>query len=283
MEDFRVKTSWRTSRKRKMLKRSLGVDAVLAIQDLWSYCASEREDGDLSGLSNEEIAAEADWDGDADEWIAVLVKLTLLDGAEGTYRIHDWEDHNPYVASGKPRSEAGEIAAHERWHVGRGEFKAGCRWCEEAKNATDASGNAELCDRIDRNAIAYATDANGNAPTNTTNLPTNHGVVGVREQPLSKLEDELVSTFGKGIPAKWVPTAEELKPFSTKEIAEAIMEAKGESRPNPGLVMAILQRYRADEQKGPRAGPRRRPQHKIDPRYGSHPGSGDDFDPTRTL
>lgn len=94
-EDFRVWTSWASHWKRKRLRRALGPAGESAILCLWGYAASShnRADGDLSGLANEDIADQADFEGDPDTLVTTLVDCKLLDGSPGMYRIHDWESH----------------------------------------------------------------------------------------------------------------------------------------------------------------------------------------------
>jgi len=120
MEDYRVKTSWRTSSKREYVFDKLGAVGVLAVMDLWSYCASEKTDGDLVGMSDKKIAAEAKWRGDPDEFMAALTDedFQLVDGGPGERFIHDWKDHNPWVAGSNGRkaqaSKGGKKSAEKR-------------------------------------------------------------------------------------------------------------------------------------------------------------------------
>lgn len=156
-EDFRVKTSWRSSGKRRRLKRIAGLEGVQAIEDLWSYCASERPDGDLSGLTDDEIADECpDWDRSGAELVAALREARLIDGEPGRYRIHDWQDHQPYVTGEAERKGTGTYAAHCRWHTGpEGKPSDACDYCKDASNATHASHDASNASHAKRNAPTY--------------------------------------------------------------------------------------------------------------------------------
>jgi hypothetical protein len=115
VEDFRIATSWRTHRKRKRLKSKLGAEGVLALEDLWSYCASEHTDGRLEGMTREDIGAEIDYDGDIDEFIEVLLDLRLIDDDYGTFVMHNWEKRQPYVFGHEGRSDQARRAAKARW------------------------------------------------------------------------------------------------------------------------------------------------------------------------
>jgi len=120
VDDFRVKTSWATSRKRRHVESKLGASGVVAVIDLWAYCARERTSGDLSGLTDVAIAAEAGWQGDVTDFIAALTApdFELLDGAPGARRLHDWKDHQPWIAGHEARcvaaSKAGKASAAAR-------------------------------------------------------------------------------------------------------------------------------------------------------------------------
>lgn len=165
--DFRVKTTWRNSHKRKLLARRLGPEAVLAVYDLWSYCADARTDGDLTGLSDEAIAVAADYAGDASEWIGQLAGLGLLDGDELSRSVHDWQEHNPYVAEDSARRGKATANALARWHRdGRHtEPVDGCPICDKARHArwmqTHASSTAASINphmRPDASSIASSID-----------------------------------------------------------------------------------------------------------------------------
>ena len=62
--DFRVSVEFFAHHKTKKLKKRLGSDGVIALLQLWSYAARLRSDGDLSGMSTEEIELAVDWNGE---------------------------------------------------------------------------------------------------------------------------------------------------------------------------------------------------------------------------
>lgn len=115
--DFRVYSSWRTHRKRKRLRRELGAEAVLAIEDLWSYAAAERTDGVLRGMSAQDIADEVDYDQDADILVSTLVGMSLLDVDDnGVFSLHNWETRQPWAFGEDARKRSARAAAEMRWH-----------------------------------------------------------------------------------------------------------------------------------------------------------------------
>jgi hypothetical protein len=152
MDDYRIRVGWRGHPKRIKLERRLGAVAVLALMDLWEFCTSSRTDGDLSGMDDEDIAIAAGYTGNAAEWVAALVSIGLLVRTRSGLEVHDWKDHNPYVASHKGRSEAARAAANERW--------------KKAKQSNDEDADAcePQCDSHD-SALPNASDGNAPSPS----------------------------------------------------------------------------------------------------------------------
>ena len=94
----------------------LGPAGVLALIDLWLRTSMNNPDGVLCGMDEEDIALEADWEGDPCQFVEALIKCGFLERTEdGTYRLHDWEQHQPWVAGAKERSERARKAARRRW------------------------------------------------------------------------------------------------------------------------------------------------------------------------
>src|SRR5690606_31968550 len=48
--------------------------------------------------------------------VAALVEVRFLDGEEGTYRIHNWAEHNPWAAGAESRSAKARWNAAKRHH-----------------------------------------------------------------------------------------------------------------------------------------------------------------------
>jgi len=121
--DIRLNISWYTSLKRKALIRRLGHRGVTAIIDLWLYVAQHKPDGNLTGLTDEDIAEAAQFDGDFSEFIKAIGPkpdgLGFLDGDSTQRKVHDWKEHNPWAANAKARSRAAKRAVEERWRKER--------------------------------------------------------------------------------------------------------------------------------------------------------------------
>lgn len=83
----------------KTLKRRLGLSfyrTVGLLESLWWLTVTNAPAGDIGRLSNEAIAAAIEWEGDADDLIAALIKDGWLDPhKEFRLVVHDWSVHVP--------------------------------------------------------------------------------------------------------------------------------------------------------------------------------------------
>jgi hypothetical protein len=113
VDDFRVKVGFFSHFKTRRLIREAGHEAVIGFMRLWEYCASAAgpKDGDLSGLDDLDIEAIADWSGDRGKFVAALRSCHYLDG----HQIHEWGEHQPWVATFGKRSETARENANQRW------------------------------------------------------------------------------------------------------------------------------------------------------------------------
>lgn len=88
----------------RMLKRRIGKPhyaVVGLLESLWMATQVDASAGDIGRLSNEEIAAAIEWEGDADLLIKTLVDCGWLD-ADPEFRliVHDWSEHVPTFIKG---------------------------------------------------------------------------------------------------------------------------------------------------------------------------------------
>ncbi len=113
--DIRLELSFRSHPKTKKLVRRLGSDGALSLVWLWMFAAESRPDGDLSGMDAEEISLAACWDGEPRQFVSTLVECRFLEGQDGAYSIHDWQEHQPWAAHAGERSERARKAAQARW------------------------------------------------------------------------------------------------------------------------------------------------------------------------
>jgi hypothetical protein len=254
VDDFRISTGWRTHPKRAKLERRLGRDAVLAITDLWGWCAAhpERRAGDLSGMDDEDIALAADYPGEPGEFVRTLVALRLLDGVRGAYRVHDYVENNPHVAGAAVRSEAARASALVRWHIeGKHEQAVdGCPHCESKSTADAASMQSDA---------SHATVSNGTAPTQPTN-PTDPERDPARAISFRDIENQPSAQswprLGSAVAARLSKIHGE-RPIAQDEFDEAAAETNSRSaKPNWAYFAAVLEGLRRPR---PSRGPPERP------------------------
>lgn len=114
--DIRLKTALRHHRKIKRLVNRLGAVAPWNLIQLWLSASENRPEGILTGYTVEDIADDADWQGDPNTFVNALLECKWLDELEdGTYALHDWKEHQPYVSHSEDRSEQARHAARTRW------------------------------------------------------------------------------------------------------------------------------------------------------------------------
>jgi hypothetical protein len=114
-DDARLSTALPRHPKTVKLKRRLGEAGCWGLVCLFLWVADNRSDGDLSGLSSEDLEIAADWSGDPGLFVATLEGVGFLDGSEGSHSIHDWQEHNPFAATRGKRVAAAKKAAAVRW------------------------------------------------------------------------------------------------------------------------------------------------------------------------
>lgn len=115
--DIRLATSFVGHRKRRRLKRLIGPGYLDHLIDLWLRIAVTRPDGELKGWTVEDIADEANYDGDAQEFVDALVKSGWFefDNRKKHYRPHDWKEYQSWAIDAPKRSQKARKAAKARW------------------------------------------------------------------------------------------------------------------------------------------------------------------------
>lgn len=110
-DDIRLKVGLFSHYKTKRLIKRLGFEAGFKLLHLFAWAATNRPDGDLSGMTGEDIEAAVDWSGDIGTFTACLSEIGFIDGPDRGYSIHDWHEHNPWAAGSQDRSESARWAA----------------------------------------------------------------------------------------------------------------------------------------------------------------------------
>jgi hypothetical protein len=114
--DARISAGLPAHPKTKKLLRKLGQAAGWNLVCLFLWAAANRSDGDLSGMSAEDIEIAADWSGEDGAFVAALVSVRFLDGEDDSYSLHDWAEHNPWAAGAEQRSAKARWNAVRRHH-----------------------------------------------------------------------------------------------------------------------------------------------------------------------
>lgn len=131
--DIRIKVGFLTHPKTVKLRRRCGSEGVESIISLWCFAADTegREAGSLAGMDTEDIEIAAKWRGESGAFVDAAIAVGFLDAVDNHLVIHDWTEHQPWVALAPVRAAAGKKAVHTRWHNkgAHGEPVDGCPLC----------------------------------------------------------------------------------------------------------------------------------------------------------
>ena len=91
----KLEDSFRANRKFKRLAKRLGVrnaEARGLLTALWSWCTTNAPDGNLIGMTTDEIEEAMDWGGKSGEAVKACLspEIGLLDEVDGHFEVHDW-------------------------------------------------------------------------------------------------------------------------------------------------------------------------------------------------
>ncbi len=114
--DARISVGLPSHPKTKKLIRRVGEAGAWRLVCLFLWVAQSRSDGDLAGMTGEDIELAVDWQGEEGAFIRALLEVGFIDGLEGVYTIHDWHEHNPWAAGSNARSEKATWSALCRHH-----------------------------------------------------------------------------------------------------------------------------------------------------------------------
>lgn len=107
LPDIRLSTGFPTHRKTKQLEKRCGAEGFRSLVILICAARCNRPDGDLTGMSDEDIETDADWRGEDGKFITALRECGWLDGKSNGYKMHDWDTHQPWSIGTYERSLAG--------------------------------------------------------------------------------------------------------------------------------------------------------------------------------
>ena len=169
--DARLSTGLPNHPKTKKLIRRLGPGAAWSLVCLFLWARNNRPDGDLSGMTAEDIELACDWIGENDALVRELVAVGFLDGQEGSYMLHDWSDHQPWAVGSEARSDRAKWSAlcrrHGREEASRmmPEYAAKlAKTANHSANSTESSANSsDIAD--DSSAISQKSPAPSPSPS----------------------------------------------------------------------------------------------------------------------
>lgn len=119
MKDVRINVGFWDHWKTISLKAALGLEGVESLQRLWCFAAMNKPDGVLSGLSVKALEMTCRWNGEQGKLVEALKELRFIDDVGGHYELHDWKEHNGFVANFARRSEQARQAISKRWDTDR--------------------------------------------------------------------------------------------------------------------------------------------------------------------
>ena len=118
--DARISVTLPAHPKTQKLIRRQGAATAWNLICLFLWAAANRSDGNLAGMDVEDIEIAAGWSGEPGVFVTALIDVGFIDWKDGAHSIHDWQEHNPWAAGAKGRSEASAWAALCKRH-GRAE------------------------------------------------------------------------------------------------------------------------------------------------------------------
>lgn len=138
VKDARIQTTLPAHPKTKRLLRALGAEGGWYLVRLFLWAAENRSDGDLTGISDEDIELAIDWPREPRIFVTALLACGFLEGPEGGRAVHDWADHNGWACGAAMRAAKARWNAIKRHH---GEAEAD-RQVPEYRAASTAGSNA---------------------------------------------------------------------------------------------------------------------------------------------
>ena len=152
---------------KKLIKRG-GQAAAWNLVCLLLWVSQNKPDGDLSGMTAEDIEIAAGFEGDEGAFVQMLVDVRFIDGQPGAYAVHDWAEHNPWAAGAEQRSAKARWNATRRHHGEAAADRAVPEYAAVRNAGKQAPATDSTAVETDNDATSTATsnadvDANSNA------------------------------------------------------------------------------------------------------------------------
>ena len=162
--DARISTGLPGHPKTKKLARRLGAEGPLGCIYLFLWTAANRSNGDLSGMTDEDIELAIDWAGDEGAFVAAMAEVGFLEGEPDARRIHDWAEHNPWAAGAEARSEKSRWAALCKQHGRKEAAKLMPEYAARIAEASESDAGSKP-DALPKSATGTPLAETGTAPS----------------------------------------------------------------------------------------------------------------------
>jgi hypothetical protein len=163
--DARLSTGLPGHPKTKKLIRRLGAGAGWSLVCLILWARANRADGDLSGMTDEDIELAADWTGELDAFVAALAAVGFLDGDAGARQLHDWAEHQPWSTGSDLRSAKARWNAVKRHHGPAEADRQVPEWATFRASSNASSSGNDAGSNADSTAAALHAASSSNAPS----------------------------------------------------------------------------------------------------------------------
>ena len=108
--DIRLSVNFFEHTKTYALDARFGKEGIVCLLKLWVWAAVKRPSGDLSGYCSGILEKAAGWQGEPGSFVEGLRDIGWLDGEENSFRLHGWEEAQPWVVTVNNREASGRLA-----------------------------------------------------------------------------------------------------------------------------------------------------------------------------
>ncbi len=156
-KDIRLRVDFLDHPKTMKLERRLGLQGVISLIRLWCFAAQNKPSGRLDGMDEEDIELAAKWSGDPGKFVETILseKCKWLEERDGVFYLHDWEEHQAWIAHQEERQERARHAARAKYAKAK------------QKTSNDDTGSQQETSDRDAGSMRVASD-----PQTTSTAPS---------------------------------------------------------------------------------------------------------------
>lgn len=152
--DIRLDISFFDHPKTLELHERYGDKGVSSLIKLWCWCGRHQPTGDLSGMTLQRIASAI---GESPEFIQGLVDIRFIDQIPTGYRMHDWQERQPWASKASERVRIAKLG-------GKASAKSRGMLSMRA-NDLELAGNCQLENSSTESQLAVADQLNQGGST----------------------------------------------------------------------------------------------------------------------